>query len=555
MPDRSGARRTASFWLLALLFVLSVSGSLRGEAVRDAGAEPGVFSAERAAAHLEWICAEPHPMGSAAGARVAARLSLELQATDFETSVQQSASAAPPLNVIGHRPGRTDLPGWLFVAHHDSTPKGPGAGDDGVGVAALLEVARALSETEPLPRSVSILFTDGEENGMVGARAFLGESLPEWVDPSTWVINVEAVGNHGPTALFQAGPGNADLVAMYRAAAPRPHGSSLAEFIFSLLPNNTDFTAFRQAGFRGLNLAMVGGSAAYHAPFDTPENLHLPSLQRLGDTLLGIAQSNRDPEAPIAADVVYHSVAEVGLVTLPSEWARWAAGAFAIASLILLWVPHRSRPTIWTLVAALGVPAAAALFGDQTQAFISWTLEPLGALLSNQEARGDFASACLVSFGVLTLGTALTRLVRSRLHGDAWLMLCASGITLSCLGVLGLVLHHPGSAWVLALPLVPAACAIRLEGREAETPTWIIFLLCSVPVIWLAGVWFDLCLLTSLRPKVMGAIAWGTLAVGLPFVGALLGKRATPISWLDYAFGAIGLVLILGGTVARGAGY
>ena len=60
----------------------------------------------------------------------------------------------------------------LLNAHYDSTPVGPGAADDGIGVATLLEVASILRNA-PLKRPVILLFNEGEELGLIGARAFL----------------------------------------------------------------------------------------------------------------------------------------------------------------------------------------------------------------------------------------------------------------------------------------------------------------------------------------------------------------------------------------------
>ncbi len=52
---------------------------------------------------------------------------------------------------------------------------GPGASDDGVGVATVLECARAL-KTRPWPRhSIIFLVDDGEEAGLFGARVFVNQ--------------------------------------------------------------------------------------------------------------------------------------------------------------------------------------------------------------------------------------------------------------------------------------------------------------------------------------------------------------------------------------------
>ena len=65
----------------------------------------------------------------------------------------------------------------LFVAHTDSVKYGPGAFDDIVSVAAMLEGLRQLQGVIPL-RDMVFLFTDGEEQGLLGAAKYV-ENHPD----------------------------------------------------------------------------------------------------------------------------------------------------------------------------------------------------------------------------------------------------------------------------------------------------------------------------------------------------------------------------------------
>src|SRR5438105_2344263 len=82
---------------------------------------------------------------------------------------------------------------------------GPGADDDGVGVATLLETVRALKAGARLRNDVIFLFTDGEEVGMLGARAFVGEH--PWAKEVGVALNFEARGNTGPALMFETSNG------------------------------------------------------------------------------------------------------------------------------------------------------------------------------------------------------------------------------------------------------------------------------------------------------------------------------------------------------------
>ena len=63
----------------------------------------------------------------------------------------------------------------LVLAHYNSQLHAPGAGEDGAGVAAMLETLRALRAGPPLPHDVIWLFSDGQEVELLGARAYAAD--------------------------------------------------------------------------------------------------------------------------------------------------------------------------------------------------------------------------------------------------------------------------------------------------------------------------------------------------------------------------------------------
>ena len=54
------------------------------------------------------------------------------------------------------------------------------------------------------------------------------------------------------------------------------------------MPNDTDFSPFRDAGTQGLNFAGVDRASLYHQTYDTPANVSEATLQHHGLHLLGI---------------------------------------------------------------------------------------------------------------------------------------------------------------------------------------------------------------------------------------------------------------------------
>jgi Zn-dependent M28 family amino/carboxypeptidase len=73
-------------------------------------------------------------------------------------------------NLLAERHGSEGAPVLEVGAHYDSVPFGPGADDNGSGVAALLEVARALAAAAPR-RTVRLCLFAMEEEGLVGSAA------------------------------------------------------------------------------------------------------------------------------------------------------------------------------------------------------------------------------------------------------------------------------------------------------------------------------------------------------------------------------------------------
>src|SRR5690606_38807769 len=94
-------------------------------------------------------------------------------------------------NLMTRLPGREDGPAVLLTAHYDSVGAGAGVSDDLTGVAAILETARLLLLDEPLRNPIILLFTDGEEPGLLGAEA---SATHEWFEDVALVVNLEARG-------------------------------------------------------------------------------------------------------------------------------------------------------------------------------------------------------------------------------------------------------------------------------------------------------------------------------------------------------------------------
>ena len=228
--------------LLLLLTALAIAAlATRTPDPVYADAPPRQFSAARAMIDVQAIAVRPHPQGSADAARVQAYLIGRMTTLGLAPQAHAFESAkGPGRNLLGLLPGRDRAaPAVLLMAHSDSVPSGHGAADDAGGVAAVLEAVRAL-KADTRQRDVMVLFTDGEETGLQGARAFFAS------DPARahvgLVINLEARGNRGRAVMFETQPNAGPLIAALTQAKALTGASSLMPDLYRRLPNDTDLT-------------------------------------------------------------------------------------------------------------------------------------------------------------------------------------------------------------------------------------------------------------------------------------------------------------------------
>jgi hypothetical protein len=244
----------------------------------------------------------------------------------------------PLENIAAVLKGSTPGKSVLLVAHYDSVSAGPGASDDGAAVATLLETAKILKSQAPFKRDIVFLFTDGEELGLMGAKAFVDQNpLAKNVG---LVLNFEARGTSGPVILFETSDQNAWLIDNVGKAASHPVANSLSYEIYKRLPNDTDLTVFKQAGYQGLNFAFIEGVMNYHHATDSLQNLNRGSLQHQGDYAVELARwfGNVDQIESSHGNAIYFDVLGRVLVHYSS---RTGTLLLIVTALLLAWVFFR----------------------------------------------------------------------------------------------------------------------------------------------------------------------------------------------------------------------
>jgi hypothetical protein len=406
---RTPTSALAGLLLLAIL-AAAILASLAPPAPQPATADLARFSAERAMRHVESLASQPRPVGSAAHDRARDYLIGELRGLGLEPQVQVVTThwarrgrtlAARVENVVARLPGTAPGGVVLLMAHYDSRALTPGAGDDASGTAALLETARTLRQVQRPENDLVFLFTDGEELALLGAKAFAEEH--PWAKEVEVVFNFEARGNRGRALMFEAGPGNL-REARNLLAAPDPVASSLSSEVYRRMPNDTDFTVFRERGIPGLNFAFIGGHPAYHSMLDTPQRLSRGSLQQLGDYAVAMATryGTIDLSQRTLKDAVYFNPFGSWLVVYPAGWVMPLTVAAALATLAALVLARQRGLATWTGVAGasgllLGLVAAAGLLGFA----FWWLLEALaGGHLRTPHELPYPSSALTIALGL-----------------------------------------------------------------------------------------------------------------------------------------------------------
>ncbi|MEZ5966984.1 MAG: M28 family peptidase [Planctomycetota bacterium] len=549
MPTLS---RAAALIAVSLMVVVLVAAEFayRPPAPRDAGAPLDEFSAARAEGVLARILGDqsPHPLGTEANDAVRARVLAELTDLGLAPTVQTAlvshrGAVARVHNILARIEGPAQG-AVLLAAHHDSVGAGPGAGDDGAGVAAMVETARALLRGPRLPHPVILLIDDGEELGLYGARAFCEHP---WAKEVAVVLNFEARGTCGASLLFETA--GADLWTMRKAAEhlARPITGSSFAAVYRTLPNGTDLSVFAQHGMRGANFAFVGGARRYHTPLDDLAHLDRGSLQHHGDNMLRMARAlagaedlaTRHSERALFFDVLARAV-----VVLPLDAELPACGGLMLAWLVLLLGQHqRGRLRVRSLVIASTGALAAVVVAAAAGFGLTSILHALGRLPTPFPPSPAAHELC---YGLAGVATALATLALVGRRVDRWHVVAGTGGFLSLLAV-AIAAALPGSSYPIFVAAAGAWLVALLPGG-ARGP----LALCTVVAATVVAVVFAP--FFALLPSAIGLAAGhahaalAALAVlALPWLWpALLGRRladAAAVTGLASAC-AVGLVLL-----------
>ncbi|PNY26875.1 Peptide hydrolase [Tolypocladium capitatum] len=166
--------------------------------------------------------------------------------------------------------------GVLVNCHFDSVSTGYGATDDGMSCVSMLQLLSYFTSEGRQPKNgIVLLFNNGEEEVLLGARAFGYSPLLKFCHT---FVNLEGAGAGGRAVLFRT----TDLqTAQTYGTSPHPFGSVVAANAFErgVIKSRTDYEVFAGTfGQRGMDIAFYGPRSRYHTEEDDTRHTSINSI-------------------------------------------------------------------------------------------------------------------------------------------------------------------------------------------------------------------------------------------------------------------------------------
>jgi hypothetical protein len=389
------------------------------------------------------------------------------------------------------------------------------------------------------------LFTDGEEKGLLGARAFVSQH--PWTKDVAFVLNFEARGTSGPSIMFETSDRNGWLIRNFGQAASHPVGNSLSYEIYKRLPNDTDFTVFRRAGFSGLNFAFIDGLGYYHTSQDSIQNMDLGSLQHQGDYLVELTRQfgNGVSDDPRPANVVYFDVLGKIFVNYGSGIANFMLGFVSILVALTLYLGFKRgllKPGLCVAgISSMILGVAITILGAWVISWITIAIRMPRIHLGLRYHPGFY----ILSFSAIGLacGTAFYSAVCRRIGPEN----VAAGTLLGWLALtLAVSIYLPGASYICLWPLFFTVLGWVAVFVKSETPSSrrnVFVALSGIPAV---------VLITAIAHKIFFAFAARSTLIVSALLGLLLvlliGQIAAEISkrWvLPVSLATTGLALFV----------
>jgi hypothetical protein len=182
----------------------------------------------------------------------------------------------------------------VLGGHYDSYAGGnsePGADDNATGAAGILEAARILSQYQ-FDRSIIFATWSGEEYGLYGSEAWVGEAAANGMNILGY-FNIDMAGYLAPGQTIHTdiiAPSSADELKQFHKDVCAIYLPDFGVFNGSLSGGDSDHTSFNNAGYQGI------------FPFEDAQN-YSPYIHTAGDSI-GPSVNNFEQHATFVKAIV-----------------------------------------------------------------------------------------------------------------------------------------------------------------------------------------------------------------------------------------------------------
>jgi len=208
---------------------------------------------------------------------------------EFEIEAKFYDDRTDSVNVIGEIPGGSKRDEVVMIgAHLDSWHGGTGATDNAAGSAVMLEVMRILKTLKlPMDRTVRIALWGGEEQGLLGSRAYVNEHFS--------ARDMKVTGEHAKlSGYFNVDNGSGKIRGVYLQGNDRmrpifeqwlkPFADVGAQTISIRNTGGTDHTNFDAVGLPGFQFIQDGldyNTRTHHSNMDVYDRVQREDLQQI----------------------------------------------------------------------------------------------------------------------------------------------------------------------------------------------------------------------------------------------------------------------------------
>jgi Peptidase family M28 len=425
------------------------------------------FSADRTMPDLKAISQAPHPIGSAAHTAVREYLVTQLKAMGLQPEIQTTTVVQPGNggfgagrvnNVLVRIPGKASTGAIVLDGHYDAADTGPGASDCGSCVVTGLETLRAIRAGTLLNNDLIFVFADGEEVGMLGARAFVTEH--PWAKDVKLAINFEASGSRGAAVMYITSRNNQRLISEFIKAVPYPRMTSFSPAFWGLLPGaqiGCDLEEYTARGSGGFGFYYADDTPAYHTKRDNVTEIDRRSIQHNGSYSLALLKhfGNLDLKTLKATqNAVYFNILPNVVMHYPESQVLPLAVVTSILFIVVVWFGLRARKLTLSGVGLGAIAFLLSAIGVMILAVLGWWLMRSWNPSLQVFLIGNYqANLYHLSFVVLTIATMMAiyawlcrRFQMSDLAIGALIIWLLLTITSS--------VWLPGASYLFAIPLL-----------------------------------------------------------------------------------------------------